>query len=78
MDKNKELGFTLKKRQSRRHPAETITDIDYADDLIKYCLVMADSNIHYVTATYIIKDILNFYESINQSKIDDKYLEIFM
>ena len=26
-------GFTLKKRQSRQHPATFITDVDYADDL---------------------------------------------
>ena len=27
------LGFTLKTRQSRRHPAETVTDADFADDI---------------------------------------------
>ena len=31
---NKEnLGFTQKRRMSRRHPAEVITDLDFADDL---------------------------------------------
>ena len=29
----KELGLTLKHARSRRHPVETITDADYADDL---------------------------------------------
>ena len=33
VDKNLELGFTLKKQQCRRQPAKTITDADYADDL---------------------------------------------
>ena len=33
LDRNVELGFTLKKQQSRRHTARKITDADYADDL---------------------------------------------
>ena len=33
LDKNKDLGFTLAERLSSRHPAEKLTDIDYADDL---------------------------------------------
>lgn len=33
LDQNPELGFTLKEKRSRRYPAETITDVDYADDL---------------------------------------------
>ena len=33
LDKNLDLGFTLTKQKSRRHPAKTITDADYADDL---------------------------------------------
>jgi exonuclease III len=33
VDKAKHLGFTLTKSRSRRHPAITITDADYADDL---------------------------------------------
>ena len=32
-DKNNDLGFTLIKARSRRYPAKTLTDIDYADDL---------------------------------------------
>ena len=32
-DSNKELGFTLSKRRSRRYPSVKITDADYADDL---------------------------------------------
>ena len=29
----KENGFILKKTKSRRYPAETLTEADYADDL---------------------------------------------
>ena len=32
-DKNQDLGFTLAKARSKRHPAKMITDVDYADDL---------------------------------------------
>ena len=34
IDLIKENGFTLKKAKSRLYPAETITDTDYADDLV--------------------------------------------
>ena len=30
----KENGFTLKKARNRQYPAETMTDTDYADDLV--------------------------------------------
>ena len=30
---NKSVGFTLKRRRSRRHPAEVIPDLGYADDI---------------------------------------------
>ena len=33
IDKIKENGFELKKKKSRRYPAKTITDDDYADDI---------------------------------------------
>ena len=33
MDKIKENGFELTKKKSRRYPAKTITDADYADDI---------------------------------------------
>ena len=33
IDKIKENGFELTKRRSRRYPATTITDADYADDI---------------------------------------------
>ena len=33
IDKIKENGFELTKKRSRRHPAKTITDADYADDI---------------------------------------------
>ena len=32
-DKIRENGFELTKKRSRRHPAKTITDTDYADDI---------------------------------------------
>ena len=33
IDKIKENGFVLKKKRSRRYPAKTITDANYADDI---------------------------------------------
>ena len=33
IDKIRENGFELTKRRSKRYPAKTITDADYADDL---------------------------------------------
>ena len=33
IDKNRENGFELTKKRSRRYPAKTITDADYADDI---------------------------------------------
>ena len=33
IDKIRENGFELTKKRSRRHPAKTITDSDYADDI---------------------------------------------
>ena len=33
IDKIRENGFVLKKKRSRRYPAKTITDADYADDI---------------------------------------------
>ena len=34
IDKIKENGFELTKKRSRRYPAKTITDADYADDIM--------------------------------------------
>ena len=34
MDKMKDNGFKLTKERSRRYPAQTITDADYADDIV--------------------------------------------
>ena len=34
IDKIKENGFELTKKRSRRYPATTITDADYADDIV--------------------------------------------
>ena len=33
IDKMKDNGFKLTKERSRRYPAHTITDVDYADDI---------------------------------------------
>ena len=33
IDENKENGFKLTKKRSRRYPEKTITDADYADDM---------------------------------------------
>ncbi len=33
IDKIRENGFELTKKRSRRYPAKTITDADYADDI---------------------------------------------
>ena len=33
IDKIRENGFELRKKRNRRHPATTITDADYADDI---------------------------------------------
>ena len=34
IDKIKENGFELTKKRSRKYPAKTITDADYADDIV--------------------------------------------
>ena len=34
IDLMKENGFKLAKERSRRYPAQTITDMDYADDIV--------------------------------------------
>ena len=44
MDNNRELGFTLTKRNSRRYPAEQITDTDYADDIAVTSNTLKDAN----------------------------------
>ena len=33
---NRENGFVLTKKRSRRYPAKTITDADYADDIVLF------------------------------------------
>ena len=50
VDKNLELGFTLKKQQCRRQAAKKITDADYADDLA----VLTD---HIIDATTLLHNI---------------------
>ena len=34
IDKIREIGFELTKKRNRRYPAKTITDADYADDIV--------------------------------------------
>ena len=34
IDKMKENGFKLTKERSRKYPTQTITDMDYADDIV--------------------------------------------
>ena len=34
IDEMKENGFKLTKERSRRYPTQTITDVDYADDIV--------------------------------------------
>ena len=48
LDTIKEEGFTLKKARSRRYPAQTMTDADYADDLalLADTLPQAESLLH--------------------------------
>ena len=44
LDNNRELGFTLTERKSRRYLAEKITDTDYADDIIVTSNTLKDAN----------------------------------
>ena len=48
IDKMKDNGFKLAKERSRRYPAHTITDTDYADDitLLANTLTQAESLLH--------------------------------
>ena len=43
LEGREDLGFTLAPRRSRRHPAKTITDLDYADDLATLCDTIQDA-----------------------------------
>ena len=43
LEGKEDLGFTLAPRKSRRHPAKTITDLDYADDLATLCDTIQDA-----------------------------------
>ena len=43
LEGKEELGFTLAPRRSRRHPAKTIIDLDYADDLATLCDTIQDA-----------------------------------
>ena len=49
----------------------------YDNNIIKYCLVMSNPNLQYITARYI-SDILSSYDLENKSIINSKYIEIFM
>ena len=44
LDNNRELGFTLTERKSKRYPAEQITDTDYADDIAVTSNTLKDAN----------------------------------
>ena len=48
IDLIKENGFILKKTRSIRYPTETMTDIDYADDLLLLAntCIQAESLLH--------------------------------
>ena len=46
-------------------------------NIIKYCLLMSDSNLHHITATYI-KAILNTYDLARNIDINEKYINICM
>ena len=48
IDQIKENGFTLKKARSRWYPTESMTDADYADDLllITNTKALAESLLH--------------------------------
>ena len=48
IDKIKENGFKLTKERSRRYPAKTITDTDYADDiaLLTNAFAQAETLLH--------------------------------
>ena len=45
IDKIKENGFKLTKERSRRYPAKTITDGDYADDIVLLANAPAHPNL---------------------------------
>ena len=49
IDKIKENGFELTKKKSRRYPATTITDADYADDIA----ILAKGSGHIDTAIWM-------------------------
>ena len=51
IDKIRENGFELTKKRSRRHPAKTITDTDYADDIA----ILANTPDHAETLLYSLE-----------------------
>ena len=46
IDKIKENGFELTKKRSRRYPAKTITDADYANDIAILANAQAETLLH--------------------------------
>ena len=44
LDNNRDLGFTLTERKSRRYPAEKIIDTDYADYIAVTSNTLKDTN----------------------------------
>ena len=51
IDKIRENGFELTKKRSRRYPAKTITDADYADDIV----ILANSPTKAETLLHILE-----------------------
>ena len=51
IDKIKENGFELTKKRSRRYPATTITDTDYADDIA----ILANTHDHAETLLHSLE-----------------------
>ena len=45
MNNAEHLGFTLEQRQSRRYPARTLTDKDFADDIALLSGNIADAEV---------------------------------
>ena len=45
LDNNRELGFTQTEINSRRYPAEQLTDTEYADDIAVTSNTLKDANI---------------------------------
>ena len=74
MDNNRELGFTLTDRKTRRYPAEQITYTDNADDIAITSNTLKDANTLLLTIESAAKEIgpyintdITEYININQN-----------